>query len=67
MPNFNNSNAAVQTKLEFKVLIVPEDLVGIHLLWKLLADCDKKNNEVVAAVIDLITKVYHNLASSLEE
>jgi len=37
------------------------------LLWKLLADCDKKNNELVAAVIDLITKVYHSLAAGLEE
>ncbi|CDW78148.1 ubiquitin carboxyl-terminal hydrolase family protein [Stylonychia lemnae] len=66
LPTYNSS-AAIQTKLDFKVHVPPKDLIGIDLLWKLLAQCDKKNSDLTAAVIDLITKVYHNLSSGLEE
>jgi len=60
MPNNNNQ------KLDFKVHVAPMELVGIEVLWKLLSDCDKKNVDLTAAVIDLITKTYHNLAPVLE-
>jgi hypothetical protein len=38
------------------------ELVGIEMIWKLLTECDKKNLDLTAVVIDLITKVYHNLS-----
>ena len=41
-------------------------MIGIEVLWKLLAECDKKNADLIALVIELITKVYHSLAPSLE-
>lgn len=61
MPSANNQ------KLDFKVHVAPMELIGIEVLWKLLSECDKKNLELTAAVIDLITKTYHNLSPNLEK
>lgn len=51
----------VATKLDFSVLSIPSKLKGIEVVWRILQDCDKKNGDLTANVIDLITKLYHNV------
>lgn len=36
------------------------------MIWKLLQECDKKNNELTSLVIDLLTKLYHNVSTAIE-
>ncbi len=55
----------VQARLDFSVLAAPSSLRGIEVVWRILQDCDKKNLELTAAVIDLITKLYYNLAEQI--
>lgn len=40
---------------------------GVEVIWRILQDCDKKNNELVAPIIDLITKLYHNLSEEVHK
>ena len=62
--SFNNS---VSTKLDFKIHVNPRELEGIELIWKLFLEINKKDMDLTAAVIDLVTKIYHNLSPSLED
>ena len=59
-------NNNLSQKLEIKVHDAPNSLIGIDVLWKLLAECDKRNTDLTALVIELITKVYHSLSPNLE-
>jgi hypothetical protein len=59
-------NNSVQTKLDFKLHVNPSELEGIDLIWKLFLEINKKDLELTAVVIDLVTKIYHNLSPSLE-
>lgn len=52
---------SANTKLEFTVLVPPSELRGVNVIWRVLQDCDKKNNDLTAPVIDLLTKLYHCL------
>lgn len=53
-------NAA--SKLDFTVLAPPSTLTGIDVVWKILLDCDKKNEDLSGAVKDLITRLYYCLS-----
>ena len=50
--SFNNS---VSTKLDFKIHVNPRELEGIELIWKLLLEINKKDMDLTAAVINLVT------------
>lgn len=60
-------NGQSQTKLEFRVHVSPNELEGYEVVWKLLQECDKKNNELTSLVIDLLTKIYHNVSGAIED
>lgn len=45
----------------------PNELTGINVLWKLLEEVDKKNIDLISVIILLITKVYLNLSSVIED
>ena len=49
-------------KVEFNVTSVPSQLKGVQVMWKILQECDKKNADLTAEVVHLITTLYHNLA-----
>ncbi len=53
--------------MDFIVHIPPHKLKGIEVMWKILQECDKKNVDLTTAVVDLITKLYHNLSSQLDD
>ncbi len=66
--NNNNNNSSNQSQsLEFKIHVPPNELEGISVLWKLLEEVDKKNMELISLIILLITKVYLNLSSVIED
>ena len=54
------------TKLDFIVHTPPQNLIGIEVIWKILQECDKKNNDLTASVVDLLTKLYNNLSSAID-
>lgn len=54
-------------KLEFIVNIPPHKLTGIDVIWKILQECDKKNMDLTTMVVDLLTRLYHNLSSALTD
>ena len=62
LPNQANTNA----KLDFRINVSPNELTGIEVIWKLLQECDKKNLDLTSLVIDLLTKIYHNVASVID-
>lgn len=39
----------------------------MEVLWKLLEDVEKKNVDLVSLIIILITKIYLNLSSVIED
>jgi hypothetical protein len=60
------SNVSNQvTKLDFIVLTPPHKLMGIEVIWKILQECDKKNLDLTASVVDLLTKLYNNLGQQI--
>lgn len=61
------SVGGVATKLEFVVLALPHTFRGIEMLWRILQDCDKKNVDLAASVIDLITRLYHSVADTVTQ
>lgn len=56
-----------QQKLDFKIHVSPSELEGIEVLWRLLEQSDKKNLDLVANIINLITKVYLSLSTMIED
>lgn len=36
-------------------------------MWNILQNCDKSNNDITTPIIDLVTKIYHNLSTSLDD
>ncbi len=57
----------VQQKLDFNVLVPPSQLRGIEIMWRIMQDCDKKNMDLTAPIIDLITKLYHHLSEEIPQ
>ena len=53
------------TKLDFIVLTPPHKLIGIEVIWKILQECDKKNLDLTASVVDLLTKLYNSLGQQI--
>jgi hypothetical protein len=49
------------------VHVPPHELVGIDVIWNIFKDSDKKNADLTSVVIDLITKIYHNISSFIED
>lgn len=61
------ANNNLGQKLEIKVHVSPTELIGIEVIWQMLSECDKRNSDLVALIIDLITKVYHSISPTLQD
>jgi hypothetical protein len=47
--------------------VAPKKLDGMEILWQLLEEVDKKNLDLVSQIIFLITRIYSNLSSVIED
>jgi hypothetical protein len=47
------------------VLTPPHKLIEIEVICKRLKECDMKNLDVTASVVDLLTKLYNNLGQQI--
>jgi hypothetical protein len=61
LPESQNS----ESQMDFVVLAPPSTFVGIEVIWQILQDCDKKSLNLVAPIIDVITKLYHSIDPEL--
>jgi hypothetical protein len=54
-----------ETRTTYEVIVNPSELRGIQVIWAIFADCDKKNINVLAPLINLLSKVYTSLSPTL--